>query len=168
MAEITKSEHIKKIEKTDIPSCVKTIRESFLTVAEEFGFTEENAPRFTGFAVTEERLIWQLEQEKRLMFKYCEDNAIVGYYSLDVKDDGECELNNLSVIPEYRHRGIGEELLKHAFEMARNLSCKKMFIGIVEENVRLRRWYESFGVKHTGTEKLDFFPFTCGYMEKML
>lgn len=168
MAEITKSEHIRKIEKSDIPSCVKAIRESFLTVAEEFGFTEENAPRFTGFAVTEERLIWQLEQEKRLMFKYCKDNAIVGYYSLDVKDGGECELNNLSVIPEYRHRGIGEELLKHAFETAREFGCKKMFIGVVEENVRLRSWYESFGVRHTGTEKLDFFPFTCGYMEKML
>ena len=168
MTGITNSEKIKKIEKTDIPSCVKAIRESFLTVAEEFGFTEENAPRFTGFAVTEERLIWQLEQEKRLMFKYCEDNAIVGYYSLYVKEGGECELNNLCVIPEYRHKGIGEELLKHAFEMARSVNCKKMFIGIVEENIRLRRWYESFGAEHTGTEKLDFFPFTCGYMEKVL
>ena len=29
----------------------------------------------------------------------------------------------------------------------------------------LRRWYERFGAVHTGTEKFDFFPFTCGYME---
>lgn len=168
MAEITKSKHITAADETDIPSCVRIIRESFLTVAEEFGFSEANAPRFTGFAVTEERLFWQLEQEKRPMFKYCEDNAIVGYYSLYVKDDSECELNNLCVIPECRHRGIGEELLKHAFEMARSLSCKKMFIGIVEENIRLRKWYESFGIEHIGAEKLEFLPFTCGYMEKKL
>ena len=35
------------------------VRESFATVAEEFGITEENAPRFTAFAVTAERLRWQ-------------------------------------------------------------------------------------------------------------
>ena len=27
---------------------------------------------------------------------------------------------------------------------------------------------ESFGFVHTGTKKFDFFPFTCGYMEKQL
>lgn len=50
---------IKKIEKKDIPECVKVIRESFHTVAEEFGFTVENAPGFTAFATTEERLVKQ-------------------------------------------------------------------------------------------------------------
>ena len=51
---------IKAIEITDIAECVNVIRESFLTVADDFGFTEENAPRFTAFATTEERLIWQM------------------------------------------------------------------------------------------------------------
>ena len=45
---------IKQINKTDIPECVKVIKESFLTVANEFGFTIENAPRFTAFATTGE------------------------------------------------------------------------------------------------------------------
>lgn len=43
-----------------------------------------------------------------------------------------------------------------------------MKIGIVEENRRLRQWYEDWGFVHTGTEKYDFFPFTCGYLEKRL
>ena len=34
---------IRAIVKNDIPVCVAVIRASFLTVAEEFGFTEENA-----------------------------------------------------------------------------------------------------------------------------
>ncbi len=41
-----------------------------------------------------------------------------------------------------------------------------MKIGIVEENVTLHKWYEVYGFVHTGTEKFDFFPFTCGYMER--
>ena len=43
-----------------------------------------------------------------------------------------------------------------------------MDICIVEENRLLRRWYEGFGFVHTGVKKFDFFPFTCGYMEKIL
>ena len=43
---------IKKIGNQNIPECVEVIRSSFLTVATEFGFTEENAPRFTAFATT--------------------------------------------------------------------------------------------------------------------
>ena len=40
-----------------------------------------------------------------------------------------------------------------------------MKLSIVEENTVLRKWYERNGAVHTGTEKFDFFPFTCGYME---
>ena len=41
-----------------------------------------------------------------------------------------------------------------------------MNIGIVEENIKLRKWYEANGAEHIGTKKFDFFPFTCGYMRK--
>ncbi len=159
---------IKEIGQDDITTCVKVIRESFGTVAEEFGLNEENAPRFTAFATTEERLCWQLKEEKRPMYAFYEDGQMVGYYSLSIKDNGECECNNLCVLPACRHRGIGEKLLENAFEVARGLHCHKMTIGIVEENQILRRWYESFGFIHIGVHKYDFFPFTCGYLEKNL
>ena len=51
---------IQEVNEKDIPECVKVIRESFATVANEFGFTIENAPKFTAFATTEERLRWHL------------------------------------------------------------------------------------------------------------
>jgi len=159
---------IKPIQKNDINECVKVIRESFKTVADELGFTAENAPRFTAFATTEERINWHMNGEHRLIYAYYDDGAIVGYYSLLMQDNHECELNNVCVLPSYRHRGIGEELLNHAFKTAKESGCKKMNIGIVDENVVLKKWYESFGFVHTGTQKFEFFPFTCGYMEKAL
>lgn len=159
---------IKEIDKKDIEECVKVIRESFLTVANEFGFTMDNAPRFTAFATTKERLIWQMENEHRPMYAYYDGGKIVGYYSVAVLETGEIELNNLCVLPAYRHKGIGEQLLRHAFDRAVNSGCTKMQIGIVEENKVLRHWYETFGFIHTRTKKFDFFPFTCGYMEKDL
>ena len=159
---------IRPMEKNEIPRCVSVIREAFATVAEEFDFTAENAPRFTAFATNEERLRWHLEQEHRPMYVYCADGRIVGYYSLALLKDGGIELNNLAVIPAYRHRGIRKKLLLHAFEEAKKRGRAVMKIGIVEENKILRRWYEANGFVHTGTEKFDFFPFTCGYLEKKI
>lgn len=159
---------IQTVSDHNIKECVFVIKESFLTVADEFGFTIENAPRFTAFATTEQRLSWQLNNEKRPMYAFIVDGSIVGYYSLALQENKECELNNLCVLPRFRHQGIGEKLLFHSFQTARDLGCLKMNIGIVEENQILKKWYESFGFKHIRTQKFDFFPFTCGYMELML
>ncbi len=159
---------IKEIEKTDISDCVEVIKESFMTVADEFGFTAENAPRFTAFAISEDRIRYQLENEQRLMIAYYDIGKIIGYYSLLIQDNGQCELNNLCVLPDHRHNGVGTTLLDDAFDRAKKRGCERINIGIVEENRILRKWYEKNGFVHTGTQKFDFFPFTCGYMEKKL
>ena len=94
------------------------------------------------------------------------DGLPCGYYSLLNQGNGECELNNLAVLPEYRHRGLGTQLLEHSFVTARKMGCLYLNIGIVEENTVLRKWYEQNGAYHTGTKKYDFFPFTCGYLRR--
>ena len=48
---------IREVKRDDIPVCVDIIRKSFETVADEFGFTIDNAPRFTAFATTED-MVW--------------------------------------------------------------------------------------------------------------
>lgn len=159
---------IRPVSMQDLNECAAVIRESFQTVADALGITKENAPRFTAFAVTQERLLSQLTQEKRPMFAYFDEGKIIGYYSLAFPEDGVCELNNLCVLPYCRHAGIGERLLADAQMRSVRLGCRKMVLGIVEENRRLRAWYEEKGFVHTGTKKFDFFPFTCGYMEKEL
>ena len=156
---------IRKVERADLSACADVIRRSFRTVADEFGFTEQNAPRFTAFAMTEERLLWHMDGEHRIMYLDEEDGMPCGYYSLLLRGEGACELGNLSVLPEYRHKGIGGRLLAHAMERAKEQDCRVMEFSIVEENTVLRNWYESSGAVHTGTEKYDFFPFTGGYMK---
>lgn len=158
---------IKQVNEENLAECADVIRKSFMTVADEFGFTAENAPRFTAFATTRGRLCRQLLEERRPMYAEFDGDRIVGYFSLSAQD-GECELNNLCVLPEYRHKGLGEKLLTSAFDAAKRLGCARVNIGIVEENSTLRKWYEAYGFVHTGTKKFDFFPFTCGYMYKKL
>ncbi len=163
-----KEDYIREMEMEEIPECVNVIRTAFKTVADELGFTRENAPRFTAFATDDTRLQYQFLVEHKPMYVYLHEGKIVGYYSLAMLDNGSVELNNLSVLPEFRHLGIGEKLVKDAIEKAKSFDKEKMEIGIVEENKKLRMWYESLGFIHTGTKKFDFFPFTCGYMEMKL
>lgn len=159
---------IKAVIPENIPECVSVIRTSFRTVADQFGFDEQNAPGFVAFATDEHRLNYHFHTEKRQMYAYFDEGRIVGYYSLLPCQDGTCHLNNLCTLPEYRHRGIGEKLLEHAFAAASEAGCSLMRIGIVEENTILRAWYEAHGFVHVGTKKFDDFPFTSGYMERTL
>ena len=73
---------IREMRREEIPECVQVIRKSFRTVADQFGITEENAPRYVAFATDERRLFWHMEYEHRLMFVDEEDGVICGYYSL--------------------------------------------------------------------------------------
>lgn len=157
---------IRLIERNEIEKCVEVIRKSFLTVAQEYGFTQDNAPRFTAFDINSEALYKQFDEGRPMYAYFDEDEQILGYYSLNIQEDGECELNNLCVLPKYRHKKIGESLFFHGLMIAADRGCVKVNIGIVEENKKLRAWYEKLGAKHIGTKKFDFFPFTCGYMEK--
>ena len=49
---------IREVKRDELSACADLIRRSFQTVADECGFTRENAPRFTAFAATEEQLLW--------------------------------------------------------------------------------------------------------------
>ena len=73
---------IREVEEKDLEECVELIRRSFGTVAEQFGFTEENAPRFTAFATDKQRLVWHMIGEKRPMYAYFDD----GKTKIFVKD----------------------------------------------------------------------------------
>lgn len=161
-------EAIRHMSLEEIPECVRVIRNAFKTVADEFGFTEANAPRFTAFATDEGRLWYHFCKEKRPMFVYMIADKIVGYYSIALLNETEAELNNLGVLPEYRHKNIGRNLLEDCIAKVKATGRTRIKVGIVEENKLLRNWYESLGFVHTGTVKYDFFPFTCGYMEKEL
>ena len=66
---------IREVRREEIPMCVEVIKKSFITVADEYGFTEENAPKFTAFATTTDKLYWHMDGEHRLMYVFEEDGV---------------------------------------------------------------------------------------------
>lgn len=157
---------IRLVAEENIPECVEVIRRSFQTVADEFGFTAEKDPKFTSYATTVERLRRHKFGEKRPMYAYFIDGKIAGYYSLHI-NGGEIELSNLAVLPEYRRRKVGESLMLHSFDRARELGFSEIIIGVVEQNKRVIRWYESYGFQKSG-DCDEYDTFHCIYMKRAL
>lgn len=157
---------IRKVNLNEMQTCSDVIKESFASVADKFNITKENAPSYVAFSTTPDRLSEQY-LSGREMYVYVIDEHIVGFFSLSYKDSN-CEINNLCVLPEYRHKKIGRELLQYAIQRAISKQYDKITLSIVEENTVLKEWYSSFGFVRTHTKKYDFFPFTCGYMELKL
>lgn len=157
---------IKQIHEAELGACAEVIKSSFMTVAEELNITEKNSPGYVAFSTTKEKLKNRIQSGGQI-YAYIKENKILGLYSINISHN-ECEISNLCVLEDYRHNGIGRKLLEHAFSKAAESGCKTIKISIVEENVRLKKWYESYGFKPQYTKKYDFFAFTCGYMKKEL
>lgn len=148
--------------KEQLDICLGIIHKSFQTVADELHLTKENCPSHTAFLPIE-KLITQFENKTPMFLYRCED-CFAGYFSLSVCED-DIELNNLAVLPAYRHLGIGRKMVEYAIAYSKNMGVNKLKIGIVEENMMLKQWYEQLGFVHTGTKKFEHLPFTVGFME---
>ena len=155
---------IKQVEnKEQLNICLDIIRSSFITVAEEFCLTKNNCPSHTAF-ITIDKLKKQFA-DGRPMFLFYQGDIPVGYFSLAKCSDEEWELNNLAVLPEYRHLGIGKTIVDYAVAMVKSCGGNKISIGIIEENTKLKNWYLNLGFKHILTRRFEHLPFTVGFME---
>ena len=149
--------------KEQLNNCLDIIRSSFITVSKEFGITKNNCPSHTAF-MTIDKLEKQFDDGRPMFLSY-QDDIPVGYFSLAICNDGEWELNNLAVLPEYRHLGIGKAMVNYAVKMVENYGGNKISIGIIEENTKLKDWYLKLGFNHISTRKFEHLPFTVGFME---
>ena len=157
---------IHPIKPDDLNTALRIIRNSFATVADEFHLTKENCPGHTTF-ITLEKLKIKYDSGDR-MYMYTLDSVPVGVFSLKQLDYETWELDHLAVLPEYRHCGIGKELLEFAEKTIQVQNGKLLKIGIMEENVKLKQWYMQNGFLSTGTKRFADLPFTVGFMEKRI
>jgi ribosomal protein S18 acetylase RimI-like enzyme len=100
-----------------------------------------------------------------LMYGFYDNKRLVGYVSLSNKEDGVYEMHSLAVLPEYRRKGYGKQLLDFCKAKVKELGGYKITIGITEENTALKNWYAVNGFVHTNTKTFVHLPFTVGSME---
>ena len=158
---------LREVRANDLDACAAMIRESFMTVAKEFGLTPENCAT-NGAFLPLERLLNDFKNGNIMFGSFADGDRPVGFMQLRDKGEGVFSLEKLCVLPGYRHDGIGAVLLEKARTEAIRLGGHKIEIGIIEENTRLKDWYLLNGFTHTGTIDLPHLPFIVGFMELSL
>jgi diamine N-acetyltransferase len=141
----------------------KLIQKSFLTVAIDFNLTKENAPTNPAFLPIEK--MDESIQNKVEYFVAKENDILVGCIAIQPsKNENEYYIERLCVLPEYRHRKIGFELLNKAIEEIKKREMKHIRIGIINENTVLKTWYKKNGFQEYETKKFEHLPFTVCFM----
>ena len=157
--------YFKNIEKQeDLENSALVIRNSFLTVANEFNLTRENAPT-NGAFIKSNDLKDLLEKGITLIGVFSNEEQ-VGFVAIEKSREKTFYMEKLAVLPKFRHQGIGKKIMDYVFNFIRSNGGEKVSIGIINENTVLKNWYKKYGFKETGTKKYSHLPFTVCFMEK--
>ena len=140
----------KKASPVIFDECVKVIRNSFITVANHFNLTKENAPINPAFIEID--ALNKMYEKNIDMFIVLENDVYIGFVAIEKANNEIYYMEKLAILPEYRHKGYG----------------KKISIGIINENDILKKWYLSYGFIETETKVFKHLPFTVCFMEKKI
>lgn len=132
-------------------------------VAVKFGITKENNPKHPSFYDE----AWALSDFERgeAYFLYKIDGENAGCVAFEQPSSEVGYLNRLSVLPDYRRRGIGAALVRHVFSYAKSKGVPEISIGIIAENTDVMNWYKKLGFVENGLKKFSHLPFDVLFMK---
>jgi ribosomal protein S18 acetylase RimI-like enzyme len=156
------NEKIRTCLQDDIAILVETIRSSFKEVAERFGLTRENAPRHPSNCTAE----WiQKDMDRGATYFIIENGALVsGCVAIERVNPEVCYLERLAVLPEQRHQGFGEALIRHVLLQANLLGVHSVNIAIIAEHTELKDWYKRIGFIEGESKEFSDLPFRVTFM----
>lgn len=119
---------LREIEKKDNQEIASVIR----AVLTEFG---ANRP---GFAFADPELDWMFEAYQSIGSKYfvCEvDGAIVagaGFMKIECQIENTCELQKMYMLPSFRGKGLGKQLLQLCIKCAIDFGYRNMYLETLQ------------------------------------
>jgi diamine N-acetyltransferase len=155
---------IKKINNRDeITTSTQIIRDSFRTIALQFGLTRQNCPTHPSF-MTVSQLI-ALKERGSTFFGLFLDDRQVGFLAVEKAENGLYYLEKLAIMPSFRHEGLGRMLVKQALDYIKGNDGHRVSIGLIDENTILKNWYRGIGFKEINTKIFPNLPFSVCFME---
>jgi ribosomal protein S18 acetylase RimI-like enzyme len=150
----------------ELSQCVALLRAAFGTVAKEFGLTEVNAPTNAAFT-TIDNLRKHLQNGMTLHGMFL-GSRLVGCVAVKKSkaDALVFYIERLAVAPEERHRGYGDKLLALAMEKIRERGGMTSSIGLMDNNSKLKEWYQSKGFVQHDCRRVGGLPFKVCFMSR--
>lgn len=153
---------IRRISIAHLSDCAEIIRQSHQTVADDFGFNRESNPS-NGAFIRAKKLLDDF-RKGIVMFAPYHDGQQVGFAAVEKSSDTLYFLEKLSVLPNYRHKGFGKALIDYARIYVKQNGGKQISISIINENARLKKWYEIYGFVQTEIREYEHLPFAVCFM----
>jgi len=150
----------------DLSAIVKVLNLSHETIARDFNFTKEDNPTNNAF-VDEHTLREQLSSGIEL-YGLKTGNHFAGCIAIE-KSKREADtyyIEKVSVLPEFRHQGIGVRLMNFATSKIKNKGGKIISIALIDSNSKLKTWYMSQEFVETGFKDFEHLPFRVCFMRK--
>lgn len=147
---------------SDAQKIANIVSASNIDVAEEFGLNINNNPKHPSF-YNKDWVLSDFERNEKY-FIYIKNGIDVGCVAFENPRSEVAYLNRLSVLPQYRHQKVGEELVKYILQYAKDRNIQKISIGIIAEHVKLKNWYLKLGFIAGSTKMFSHLPFSVQYM----
>ena len=94
-----------------------------------------------------------IEQEDRKNLVMVQDGMIIGTTGFGksrmIEMEGFGEIVSLYFLPQYMGKGYGRQLLLAAVRELKKMGYDKVYLWVLEENQRARRFYEKYGFMQT-------------------
>lgn len=146
----------------DVAILATLVSQSNRDVALKFGINAENCPKHTSFCSAS----WvenDLARGERY-FILEENSKAIACVAYETPSDTLAYLNRLSVLPDYRRRGIGARLVEHIIHLAQTEAIQTISIGVIGEHTDLQAWYQRLGFVIGETRRFPHLPFSVTYM----
>ena len=150
----------------DVSAVLKVLNLSHGTIARDFNFTKEDNP--TNNAFIDEKTLREQLKNGIALYGLKMDNRLVGCIAIE-KSKREADtyyIEKVSVLPEFRHQGIGVRLMDFATDKIKNAGGKMISIALIDSNSKLKKWYLSQGFVETGFKDFEHLPFRVCFMRK--
>ena len=150
----------------DLSTIVKVLNLSHGTIARDFNFTKEDNPTNNAF-IDEKTLREQLNNGIEL-YGLRMDKRLVGCIAIEKskREAGTYYIEKVSVLPEFRHLGIGVLLMDFATAKIKDAGGQIISIALIDSNSKLKKWYLSQGFIETGFKDFEHLPFRVCFMRK--
>lgn len=152
--------------RTEAELLAAIVSESNKDVARQFGLTASTTPHHPSLCTSDWIRADYDRGERYFLFQQGKDT--VGCVACEQPDAQTFYLNRLSVLPAWRHQGIGEKLVKHVLERARAQGVEQVSVGIIAAHTVLKRWYITLGFEEGVTRSFDHLPFEVTYLRYVL
>ena len=142
---------VRKITSVDLTDLVKISRQTFTETFEEVN-SEEDMQKYLSEKLSEEQLQSELDNPESEFYFAENKDEILGYLKLNSgnsqtenKTENSIEIERIYVLKKFLRMKIGQLLLDHSIQIAKEKNAEFIWLGVWEHNERALKFYGKNG-----------------------